>query len=78
MKGIMAVAATGVLAFAWFAHASPAAADARHVKHPHGRAVVSSYRRPHVERPPGYSAGGPNYTTCDRINRDRMLVGTCR
>jgi len=22
--------------------------------------------------------GGPRYSTCDRINADRMLVGTCR
>ena len=27
---------------------------------------------------PGYHYGGPLYSTCDRINADRMLVGTCR
>jgi hypothetical protein len=27
---------------------------------------------------PGYRYGGPLYSTCDRINADRMLVGTCR
>ena len=26
----------------------------------------------------GYRYGGPLYSTCDRINADRMLVGTCR
>jgi hypothetical protein len=26
----------------------------------------------------GYRYGGPLYSTCDRINSDRMLVGTCR
>jgi hypothetical protein len=26
----------------------------------------------------GYHYGGPLYSTCDRINADRMLVGTCR
>jgi hypothetical protein len=47
-----------------------AEAQARHyAKHPRVRAI---------ERPPGYSHGGPMYTACDRINRDRMLVGTCR
>jgi hypothetical protein len=25
-----------------------------------------------------YRYGGPLYSTCDRINADRMLVGTCR
>jgi uncharacterized membrane protein len=28
--------------------------------------------------PPGYNFGGPHYSTCDGINADRMLVGTCR
>lgn len=27
---------------------------------------------------PAYRYGGPLYSTCDRINADRMLVGTCR
>ena len=78
MTRIVAVATTGVLACAWLAHSSPAHAHARHVTHSHHRAAVASYRRPYVVRPPGYSPGGPNYTACDRINRDRMLVGTCR
>ena len=27
---------------------------------------------------PEYRYGGPLYSTCDRINADPMLVGTCR
>jgi hypothetical protein len=63
-------AVAGALAVACLADLSLAAAHARHyAKHPKVRAI---------ELPPGYSRGGPMYTTCDRINRDRMLVGTCR
>ncbi len=77
MKTALAVA--GALAVACFACASPVAAHARHhVKHPHARAAIGPVYRPYIDLPPGYSQGGPNYTTCDRINRDRMLVGTCR
>ncbi len=78
MRFVVAIATTGVLAFAWCAHSDPAEASARHARHSHARAAVVPYRGPYVELPPGYSRGGPMYTTCDRINRDRMLVGTCR
>jgi len=78
MRVLVAIVTTGVLAFAWCAHPSPARAYTHKVKHPRGRAAHVTYRRPYVELPPGYSVGGPNYTTCDRINHDRMLVGTCK
>jgi hypothetical protein len=77
MRTVVAIATTGVLAFVWLAHSNPAEASARHVKHPRTRVVVH-YQRPYVEWPPGYNPGGPNITACDRINHDRMLVGTCR
>jgi hypothetical protein len=74
MRFSTAIVTAGALA--WFAHSDPAEAQAGHrTKHPKARiTVVPRY----IERPPGYIQGGPNYTTCDRINRDRMLVGTCR
>jgi hypothetical protein len=76
MRGLVAIVAAA-LAFAWLAPASAAETRVRHhVKHP--RASIAPYRGPSIELPPGYSPGGPNYTTCDRINHDRMLVGTCR
>jgi hypothetical protein len=76
MRTFIAIA-VGV-AFACWALSGPAAAHARHSKHSHVRTVIVPYHRPYLEWPPGYSHGGPAYTTCDRINRDRMLVGTCR
>jgi hypothetical protein len=78
MKGIVAVATAGVLAFTWLAYSDPVEARTRHVKHSQARAVVPYYHRAGVELPPGYSRGGPNYTTCDRINHERIMVGTCR
>ncbi len=48
-----------------------------HVKH-HRATTIGPRSGAAIELPPGYSRGGPLYTTCDRINRDRMLVGTCR
>ncbi len=79
MRIFIAFTAVAALAFGCIGHPGPAAAQARpHVKHPHARtATVPPYRRPIVV-PPGYSYGGSAYSTCDRINRDRMLVGTCR
>ena len=68
ISSIVAVAAG--LALACLADLCVAEAQARYyAKHSRARAVV---------HPPGYSRGGPMYTACDRINRDRMLVGTCR
>jgi hypothetical protein len=64
------VAVAGALAAACLADLTVAEAQARqYAKYSRVRAI---------ERPPGYSRGGPMYTACDRINRDRMLVGTCR
>jgi hypothetical protein len=69
-----------------FAAASPAGAAARvhqGVKH-HSRHLHAHHGAPDqplilipVEHP-GYRYGGPLYSTCDRINADPMLVGTCR
>jgi hypothetical protein len=71
-----AIVAAGALAFVAFSHCNPADAQARHhVKHPKVRTMAAPR---YIELPPGYSRGGPNYTACDRINHDRMLVGTCR
>ena len=44
---------------------------------PH-RHYGSADRWPYVDVGRSYPYGGPLYTTCDRINADRMLVGTCR
>jgi hypothetical protein len=78
MRRVVAIAAAA-LAVAWLAPASSAETRVRHhVKHPNARASIAPDRRPSIELPPGYNPGGPNYTTCDRINHDRMLVGTCR
>ena len=53
---------------------------ARHARvHHHPPGVI--YGRPVYRGPsesPGHRYGGPLYSTCDRINADRMLVGTCR
>jgi hypothetical protein len=79
MRIFAVVATAGTLALAGLVHLGPAQARAPHrAKHPPVRTSVVTRHGPHVERPPGYSHGGPLYTTCDRINRDRMLVGTCR
>jgi len=64
------VAVAGTLALACLVDLWLGQAYARdYARHPRVQAIV---------RPPGYSRGGPMYTACDRINRDRMLVGTCR
>lgn len=69
----------GALVCAWLAPASSAQTRVRHqAKHPYARAATTPRYGHFFEAPPGYSLGGPNYTTCDRINRERMLVGTCR
>jgi hypothetical protein len=48
----------------------------RHVVHPpsYGPYGQPVYIAPYGSRP----VGPPLYSTCDRINTDRMLVGTCR
>jgi hypothetical protein len=74
MRIFVSIAAAGALVAA----CATAEGHARHVKHPRARTAIAPYHGPHVERPPGYSLGGPNFTACDRINHDRMLVGTCR
>ncbi len=77
---------TIVIALAVISAAAPAGAATRAhhgVKH-HGRHLHARHGAPGqplirvpVEHP-GYRYGGPLYSTCDRINADRMLVGTCR
>jgi len=79
MRSVTAIVALGTLTLTWLAQAGPAEAYTRHhVKSSSAWTRSGPPRRPAIELPPGYSRGGPNYTTCDRINRDRMLVGTCR
>ena len=48
----------------------------RHAVHPpgYGPSGQPVYVAPYGSRP----VGPPLYSTCDRINTDRMLVGTCR
>jgi hypothetical protein len=79
MRSFVAFATAGALALVALADPGPAQAHApHHAKHRSGRTSVVPRYGPAIELPPGYSQGGPLYTTCDRINRDRMLVGTCR
>jgi hypothetical protein len=78
MRILVALTIAGGLGLACLARSDPADAQTPRVKHRPVRTTIHPYRRPYVEVPPGYSVGGPNYTVCDRINRDRMLVGTCR
>ena len=76
MRILAAIAMAGALVLAGFVDPRPAQARApHHAKH---RSTTAPRSRATIELPPGYSQGGPMYTTCDRINRDRMLVGTCR
>jgi hypothetical protein len=77
MRILLAMVIAGAPGVVWLVQADPAAAQTRHVKHRPARTMIPYHRR-YVEVPAGYTLGGPNYTTCDRINRDRMLVGTCR
>jgi hypothetical protein len=73
------IAAAGALALAPLVDPGAARAHApHHAKHRSVRTSLVPRYGPAIELPPGYSQGGPNYTTCDRINHDRMLVGTCR
>ena len=56
-------------------------ADARplhHSRHVHRHVVHRPAYGPYAQ--PAYlpPSGPPLYSTCDRINADRMLVGTCR
>lgn len=78
MRDFVAMATAAALGLACLVQSSPADAQTRHVKHRPVRTTIHPYYPRYFEPPPGYSVGGPNYTTCDRINRDRMLVGTCR
>ena len=79
MRMFITIMVAGVVGYVWLGHSERAEAYTRyHVKNSSAWVRTGSPRRPAVELPPGYSRGGPNYTTCDRINRDRMLVGTCR
>jgi hypothetical protein len=89
MKTAIALLTAGALAFAT---ATPAAADPPEKHRAHAKALRHArrtarpdaiYGRPFYLGPsgggvPGYNYGGPMYSTCDRINADRMLAGTCR
>ena len=76
MRIFLAMAVAALLCV-WLAPAGSAQTRVRHhARHSYAR-VIPDYRRS-MALPPGYNKGGPNYTACDRINRDRMLVGTCR
>lgn len=89
----IATALGAIAAVAAIASAAPAGADTRPrhvVKHRthvarhagvHHRPAGVIHGQPVYVGPsqyPGYRYGGPLYSTCDRINADRMLVGTCR
>lgn len=86
LKAAMILLAAGLLALAATAAAAdpPAQPPTKHrvhgkvprhtARHAHGRPYYVGHR-PGI---PGYNYGGPMYSTCDRINADRMLVGTCR
>jgi hypothetical protein len=77
MRLLSPIVAAGALVLAGLVDPDPTLAGTpHHVRH---RATTIAPRSgPAIELPPGYIRGGPLYTTCDRINRDRMLVGTCR
>jgi len=92
MRSIVGIA-TALAVLAALAAATAAGADprprhtARHRTHVarhqgvHHRAAGVFHGQPVYIGPsgyPGYRYGGPLYSTCDRINADRMLVGTCR
>ncbi|HEY1540833.1 MAG TPA: hypothetical protein VGG01_00350 [Xanthobacteraceae bacterium] len=74
LVGISAMSSTAVVA----------APHVHHVKHHRARHLHARHRtpgQPLILVPAahqGYRYGGPLYSTCDRINADRMLVGTCR
>ncbi len=79
MRIFAVIATAGAVALAALVAARTAQAHAPHrAKHAPARSWVAPRYGAAIELPPGYSRGGPLYTTCDRINRDRMLVGTCR
>ena len=78
MRVLVAVAIAAALGLAGAAQSDPADAQTRHVKHRPVRTTIHPYYPRYFNLPPGYNPGGPNYTTCDRINHDRMMVGTCR
>ena len=76
MRIMIAVAAIGVLGFAWLAQSTPTEAYVRHAKQSRVRTTIAPYPRSYGDLPPpGYTIGGPNYTACDRMNHDRMLYG---
>jgi hypothetical protein len=82
LKAAMILLAAGLLALAATAAAAePPAKHRVHAKAPRHTAR-HAYGRPYYVGPgpgiPGYNYGGPMYSTCDRINADRMLAGTCR
>jgi hypothetical protein len=82
LKIVIALAVTGAVAAAAPADADPGAHSA--VKHHRGRHLHAHHgtaSQPLILVPaedPASRYGGPRYSTCDRINADPMLVGTCR
>jgi hypothetical protein len=77
-------AVSGAMPGAMAAPSPAAAARVHHAARHHHRHLHARHRAPRQplvlvpsERP-GYRYGGPLFSTCDRINADRMLVGTCR
>ena len=63
------------------AHAKAPRHAVRHAHRPARAGVIYGWpfhAGPNGPGVPGYNYGGPMYSTCDRINADRMLVGTCR
>jgi len=83
LKTVIALAVIGTMSAA-AAAPSPATAVRVHHKVKHHRHLHAHHRAPRHPvilipgEQPGYRYGGPLFSTCDRINADRMLVGTCR
>lgn len=73
---ISAVSAGGAAAATSHVHHAVKHHRVRHLHARHGTPAQPLILVPAEH--PGYRYGGPLYSTCDRINADRMLVGTCR
>ncbi len=78
MRILIGLFTVGLLMPAGVVHSCSAHPRTRHPAGHHRATTIRPRSGAAIELPPGYSRGGPLYTTCDRINRDRMLVGTCR
>jgi hypothetical protein len=78
MRILIGLSTVGLLMPAGVVHSSSPHTRTPHLAGHHRATTIAPRSEAAIELPPGYSRGGPLYTTCDRINRDRMLVGTCR